>query len=61
MHVAFYLIRKPTGHLVQVHQRDAPEIVAAATRLLDADAARSAQMNLALSERFSELLEVVGT
>lgn len=61
MHVAFYMLRNPTGHVVRVHEREAPEIVAAAERLLDVDAARSAQLNLALSETFSELLETVCT
>jgi hypothetical protein len=60
MHVAFYLDRRPDGHVVRTHSERAPEIVAAAERLRAVEAGAAARAGASFSDLLPQLLDQVG-
>lgn len=58
-HVAFYLERKPRGHVARVHAELAPHVVAAAQSLIAMDASRLAKEGASFATLVSDLLAVV--
>jgi tRNA(Arg) A34 adenosine deaminase TadA len=59
LHVAFYLDRNPTGHVVSTHQQLAPRVVAAAAALMKWGWQSKAKSGAVLTEVLPDLLAVV--
>ncbi len=57
MHVAFFLRRRPDGHVVATHRLLAPDVVTAAEVLIDLGAAERASSGEPLPDELAEALE----